>query len=102
MLGPMNQDILDRGNWQGGFFGGRGLTLAEGLTDANMAEVRLKSKLAKVVRQVTVILDATKLGKVAFASCASADLISCLVTSRTADKEIVAQFRDYGIEVILA
>lgn len=102
ILGPINQDILDMGNWQMGFFGGRGLTLAEGLTDANKNEVSLKRRLAEAVRQVNVVVDASKLGKVAFAACAPIELITRVVTGRGADREIVAQLCDRGIEVILA
>jgi len=102
MMGPMTAGILGMGNWQKGFFGGRGLTLADGLTDANKAEVQFKRALVSSVRRVTAVVDGTKLGKVAFAPLASIDQISVVVTGQQADPEVVAQIRDRGIEVILA
>jgi DeoR/GlpR family transcriptional regulator of sugar metabolism len=94
--------LLTRGNLRGGFFGGRGLTLAEGLTDANPTEVELKRRLVAAVREVNVVLDSTKLGKVAFAPFAPVDSIQRLITDGDAPADMVAALRDRGIEVILA
>ncbi|HHX63781.1 MAG TPA: DeoR/GlpR transcriptional regulator [Chloroflexi bacterium] len=94
--------LLARGNLRVGFFGGRGLTLQEGLTDANPTEVELKRRLMAAVREVNVVLDSTKLGKVAFAPFAPIDSIHRLITDRGAPNDLVDALRDRGIEVILA
>jgi DeoR/GlpR family transcriptional regulator of sugar metabolism len=90
------------GNLQRGFFGGRGLTLADGLTDAIPNEAALKRRLVAAVREVNVVLDASKLGKVAFAPCAALTEINRLITDRDAPPELVAALRAQGIEVVLA
>ncbi len=102
VVGDGDSGVLQKGNLQRGFFGGRGLTLAEGLTDANPGEVELKRKLVSAVREVNVVLDASKLGKVAFASCAATDQIHRVITDRDAPPDLVAALRDRGIEVVLA
>ena len=102
VVGDWDGSILAGGNLQRGFFGGRGLTLGEGLTDANRNEVDLKRKLVSAVREVNVILDSSKLGKVAFASCAAVGEIRRLITDREAPPDFVAALRERGVEVILA
>jgi DeoR/GlpR family transcriptional regulator of sugar metabolism len=101
VVGQWDSEILRAGNLQKGFFGGRGLTLAEGLTDAHPAEAELKRQLVAAVREVNVILDASKLGKVAFASCAATSEIDRVITERDAPADLVAMLRERGIDVIL-
>jgi len=101
VVGTGDCGVLERGNLQKGFFGGRGFTLDEGLTDANGAEVELKRRLVSAVNEVNVILDSSKLGKVAFASCAPIEEIDRLVTDRGAPEDLVQAIRDRGVEVIL-
>lgn len=102
VVGDWDGRILAGGNLQRGFFGGRGLTLEEGLTDANRNEVELKRKLVSAVREVNVILDSSKLGKVAFATCATVGEIKRLITDREAPTAWVERLRERGVEVILA
>ncbi|MCE5258882.1 MAG: DeoR/GlpR family DNA-binding transcription regulator, partial [Chloroflexi bacterium] len=59
IIGPLSAEFLERGNLQKGFFSGRGLSILDGLTDANQAEVELKRQLISAVRQVNVIVDAS-------------------------------------------
>ncbi|MCD6520607.1 MAG: DeoR/GlpR transcriptional regulator [Anaerolineae bacterium] len=101
VVGSWENSILQEGNLQKGFFSGRGLSLEEGLTDANQDEVALKRKLIAAVREVNVLVDASKLGKVAFASCASLEEIDRVFTNREAPEDFVSALRNKGIEVIL-
>jgi DeoR/GlpR family transcriptional regulator of sugar metabolism len=102
VVGLEPNDILEQGNFRRGFFGGRGLTLSEGLTDANPGEVETKRRLIGGVREVNAIVDATKLGKVALATCAVVGQIHRLITDHNAPADLVAALRDRGVEVILA
>jgi len=100
--GSLDSRILDEGNFQKGFFGGRGLTLEEGLTDAHRAEVELKRKLISTVPSVNVIIDPSKLGRVAFATCAPIEDIDTVFTTTDADKAFIARIQDAGVRVVLA
>lgn len=91
-----------QGNLRRAFFGGRGLSLEQGLTDPNQDEVALKRHLIESAPEVNVILDSTKIGKVAFATCATLDQIHRVVTDENAPPEFVAALRERGIEVLLA
>jgi DeoR family transcriptional regulator of aga operon len=99
---PISHPILQVGNLHQGFFSGRGLTIEEGLTDPNHDEVELKRRLIGSVRQVNVLVDASKLGKVAFASCARLEEIDRVITDHQASPDMVASLRDRGVEVIVA
>ncbi len=101
VVGKAGLCVLADGNLQKGFFGGRGLDLVDGLTDAHLPEVELKRDLVGTVRQVNAIVDSTKLGKVAFASCASIGQIDRILTDREADPDLISAFRDRGVQVIL-
>lgn len=101
IIGPISTEFLEKGNLQHGFFSGRGLSIQEGLTDANQAEVELKRQLIGAVRQVNVIIDSSKLGKVAFASCADIAQIKRVFTDRNAPPEFIKALREHAVDVIL-
>ncbi len=101
VVGDWDNRALSDGNFEQGFFGGRGLSVAEGLTDAHRPEVELKRRLLAAVRRVNVILDGSKVGKVAFAQCASLDEIDRVYTTTDAPADVVAGVRARGVEVIL-
>ncbi len=101
VVGPNDDWVLRQGNLQRGFFGGRGLTVEEGLTDASPEEALLKRQCLEAVREVNVILDASKLGKVSFAPVVPVSGIQRVITDDEADEAIVERLRDQGVEVII-
>jgi len=102
LVGPWDSAILAQGNLRMAFIGGRGLTLEQGLTDANPDEVVLKRKLVSLVSEVTVLVDGSKLGKVAFAPCLAVDEIQRVITDKSAAPEIVSALRSRGMDVLVA
>jgi DeoR/GlpR family transcriptional regulator of sugar metabolism len=102
VVGGDDGALPEYGNLQKAFLGGRGLSLEQGLTDPNQEEVALKRRLLAAVPEVNVIVDSTKIGKVAFATCASWDEIHRVITDSAAPPEFVAALRERGVEVILA
>ncbi len=102
VVGGDDSILPGQGNLQRAFFGGRGLSLEQGLTDPNQDEVSLKRRLLATVPEVNVVVDSTKIGKVAFATCASLDEIDRVITDSDAPPDFVAALRERGIEVLLA
>jgi DeoR/GlpR family transcriptional regulator of sugar metabolism len=85
-----------------GFFGARGLTIEEGLTDVDSQEVEMKRDLVAACREVIAVVDSSKWGHLAVASFAPTDTLHRAITDRDAPKAMVEALRDRGVEVILA
>ncbi|MGC9467607.1 MAG: DeoR/GlpR family DNA-binding transcription regulator [Anaerolineae bacterium] len=92
--------LLARYNIARGFFGAHGLTVEDGLTDVSEPEANLKRPIVGMCRHVVAVLDATKWGRSGIASFASVEDIDTVVTDEEAPKEMVAQVRDLGVDVI--
>lgn len=101
LVGELGEAVLSRVNVQKGFFGVKGITLEEGLTDVNAFEVQLKSAMVRVAKQVIAITDHTKWGRVAFSSFASIDQVDMVITDDRVPADLVAEVRAQGIEVTL-
>jgi len=101
LVGELGQEVLARFNVQKGFFGARGITLEEGLTDINNDEVQLKAAMVRAAKEVIAIVDHTKWERVAFASFASIDQVDKVITDDKALPDLVAALRQRGIEMFL-
>lgn len=96
------QELTEEFNFQTGFFGVKGLTFEEGLTDVDPNEVAVKREMVTQVKRVIAILDSSKLGQVGFATFASIDQVDCVITDDCAPADMVAGLRAAGVEVIIA
>ena len=102
MVGDEGHDFIEKFNFQKGFFGAKGLTLEEGLTDVNSAEVAVKRELVARARQVIAIVDSSKWGRVGFASFASIDQVDCIITDDGGPPAMVTALRQAGVDVVIA
>lgn len=102
LVGDLGSAALSQYHVSKGFFGAKGLTLAEGLTDADSYEVRFKRAMVAACKHVVAVVDASKWGQVAAASFAPLDEIDCVVTDQYAPPEMRAALARRGIEVRIA
>jgi DeoR family transcriptional regulator of aga operon/DeoR family fructose operon transcriptional repressor len=102
ITGSIARDALSKINIHKAFLGAWGLTLAQGLTDANLQEVELKQFILERSREIIAVVDGSKFGKVGLATFAPTEQISRIVTDDSAPASMVADFRARGIEVIIA
>jgi DeoR/GlpR family transcriptional regulator of sugar metabolism len=102
LTGLEGSEFLKQFNFQKGFFGAKGLTLEDGLTDVNSDEVVVKRDWVAHARQVIAIVDSSKWGRVGFVSFASIEQIDCIITDEGAPPDMVAAFREAGVGVIIA
>ena len=84
-----------------GFFGAHGITVEDGLTDVSLYEAEVKRQLVRQCKQVIGIFDATKWGRVGFASFAALEEVDLIVTDTSANTELVDGVRKNGLDVIL-
>jgi DeoR/GlpR family transcriptional regulator of sugar metabolism len=101
LVGELGEEVLAKFNVRKGFFGAKGITLEEGLTDVDNYEVYLKRAMVIAAKEVIAIVDHTKWGQVAFASFASLDQVNRVITDDQAPQGLVAGVRERGVEVIL-
>ncbi len=101
LVGRPQNAIFNDINVQIGFFGARGFTAEEGLTDVNLNEVAMKRAMINRCRRVVGTLDARKWGKVAASTFAPLNKIDTIITDTSAPADLVAQVRAHPVEVIL-
>lgn len=101
LVGVEGRDVIQKYHFQKVFFGAKGFTLQEGLTDVNRDEVAFKQDLVQHAKQVVAIVDSSKWGRVGFASFASIDQIDCIITDDAAPLEMVDVLRGRGVRVVL-
>jgi DeoR family transcriptional regulator of aga operon len=82
--------------------GADGVDIAAGLTTHHEVEAHTNRALIASARRAIAVADASKLGRVAFASICPLALIDVLVTDAAAPAATVAALRDAGLEVVLA
>lgn len=102
LVGLTSDSPMPSINIQTGFFGARGLTLEEGLTDVNLNEVNLKRRMIESCRQVVALLDSLKWGKVAAYTFADLQQINTVVSDSNVPKDLLKALRKNGVEVKLA
>lgn len=101
LVGLTNDSPMPPINIQAGFFGARGITLEEGLTDVNINEVALKRRIIESCRQVVALVDSRKWGKVAAYTFARLPQIDVIISDHSAPKDLIKKFKSNQIEVTL-
>ena len=101
LTGRLGAELLSRVHCSLGFFGARGLTTSQGLTDVNLQEVEMKAAMAAVCERVVAVVDHTKLGQVGLATFVPASSLALIITDEGADAGIVAELEKEGVEVRL-
>jgi len=102
LVGDLATDFLRHTRIGKGFFGARGLSLDRGLLDLNPDEVRIKRQMAAVCERVIGVFDHTKWQREALLSFAPTEQIDSIVTDAPAPAELVRQWRERGVEVVVA
>jgi DeoR/GlpR family transcriptional regulator of sugar metabolism len=101
LTGALAADLLGKVHASLGFFGAKGLTISQGLTDVNLQEVEMKATMAAVCERVVAIVDHTKLGEVGLATFVPLSGLALVITDDGADPGIVAELEQNGVEVRL-
>jgi len=101
LVGDLGTSVLERYHVQKGFFGARGFTLEEGLTDVNQYEVELKRLMVERAKEIIAIVDTSKWNQVAFASFATIHQIDHVIADTAAPPDIVSALKKLDINVTL-
>jgi DeoR family fructose operon transcriptional repressor len=100
MVGPLTRCILSELHLDKAFMGTIGLALKEGLTTTDPSEAYTKELVAGRARQVILLADSGKAGKVAFARAGGLEHVHAIVTDKSLDKAFAKELIKKGIKVV--
>jgi len=82
------------------FLGTDGLTLASGATTADVLMAEVDRMMVEHSRQVILVTDSSKIGRVGFVPIKPINAIHTLITDTNAPPDVVEAIRDMGVEVL--
>lgn len=100
LVSPFATPMLDTLNLDIAFIGCNGVHPIEGVTNINLAEAEIKSRVRGRSRRGILLADATKLGRTALAAIGGASDFDTLVTAGAASGTVLDDLRAAGMTVI--
>jgi DeoR family transcriptional regulator, fructose operon transcriptional repressor len=100
MVGPLTRLTLGELHLDKAFMGTIGLALNEGLTTTDPSEAFTKQLVMGQARQVIVLADSSKAGKVSFASAGNWQNVHVLITDKQLDQAFAKELVKKNIKVI--
>jgi DeoR family fructose operon transcriptional repressor len=99
-VGPTTAPCLEQVCIDTAFMGTIGLTESEGLTTTDPAEAFTKKMTIQRARQVALLADHTKLGKISFAKFGTIDDLDILVTDSKANIHFLGTIKKKGVKLL--
>jgi DeoR family transcriptional regulator of aga operon len=100
-VGPQAEHMLAQLHADHCFLGVDGLDPVAGPTTPDILEAQLNTLMVRVSREVTIVADASKIGRRSLSSIASLSSIHRLITDDRLNPEMVRVLRNKGLEVVL-
>ena len=82
-----------------GFFGARGLTIEEGLTDVALEEIQIKRTMCERCQRVVALVDSRKWGQISTTTFAPLQMLDGIITDSGAPPDLVTAIRALGVPV---
>lgn len=102
MIGHLTEDALSALNADKIIMGIHGIDLVQGLTNHYLPETMTDRKILQFGKQVILVVDHTKCGRISTAHVAPISVINTLVTDSEAPAAFIQSLREIGITVIQA
>ena len=102
LVGPLTRLVLHGLHLDKAFMGTIGFTLKEGLTTTDPGEAFTKELVLGQARQVVVLADSSKAGKISFARAGGWDKVQVLITDERLEKNFAKELVKTGIKIIRA
>lgn len=100
LVGPLTRLTLSELHLDKAFMGTIGFALNEGLTTTDPSEAFTKELVMRQARQVIVLADSSKAGKVSFASAGSWDRVQVLITDKAV--AFAKELNALGVKIVRA
>ena len=102
VVGPLTENILREIHVDTAFMGSMGLSSDSGLTTTDLNEAFTKKRVMDSARQVVVLVDSSKEGKVAFSHAGKLEDVDVLITDGKLSKDFVRSLTEKKIKVVKA
>jgi DeoR family fructose operon transcriptional repressor len=102
MVGPLTRAILGQVRLDKAFMGTMGLSIDDGLTTTDPNEAFTKSLVQEHARQVILLADARKAGKISFARVSDLKSVDILISDQNFPAKTARALRKLGLKVHLA
>jgi DeoR/GlpR family transcriptional regulator of sugar metabolism len=102
VVGPLTRLVLSELHLDKAFMGTIGVSVKEGLTTTDPGEAYTKQLVLGQARQVVLLADSSKTGKVSFARAGALEHIHVLITDKDVDKDFAKELVKKGIKLIKA
>ena len=102
LVGPLTRQVLTQLHLDRAFMGTIGFSPKEGLTTTDPSEAFTKEIVMGQARQVIVLADSSKAGKVSFACAGRWEGVHTLITDKQLDKEFAKELSNKGIKLVRA
>jgi DeoR/GlpR family transcriptional regulator of sugar metabolism len=100
-VGPMTEDSLRHIRVDKLFLGVDGLDVREGMTTPNMGEAAVNRRMIDIAREVIVVADHSKFGKVTFARIAPVEAAHVVISDKGLSQDYCDALRDIGVKIYL-
>jgi DeoR/GlpR family transcriptional regulator of sugar metabolism len=102
LVGPLTRLTLQELQVDKAFMGTIGLTLREGLTTTGPSEAYTKELVMEHAREVILLADHTKVGKISFSCAGRLDRLHVLITDKLINRRFARELRKRGVAVVRA
>ncbi|HWQ93192.1 MAG TPA: DeoR/GlpR family DNA-binding transcription regulator [Clostridia bacterium] len=100
LVGPLTRQVLGELHLDKAFMGTIGFSLKQGLTTTDPSEAFTKQLVMEQARQVILLADSSKAGKVSFARAGSWDTIHAVITDKHVEKNFANELIKKGIKLV--
>jgi len=100
LVGPLAEQALAGLNLDVVFLGVDGISPTAGITTHHEVEAHTNLALIERARHVVVVTDSSKIGLVAFAQICPIDRVHEVITDAGADRSLLAELREAGVDVV--
>ena len=102
VVGPLTRLTLEGLHLDKAFMGTIGVTLKEGLTTTDPGEAYTKELVMGLARQVILLADSSKAGKVSFARADKLEHVHVVITDKGVVKDFAKELSNKGIKLVRA
>lgn len=102
LIGPFTENLLKMLNVDKAFLGVDAMNVDRGITNSNIEESNIKKAIIEISKEVIVLGDSSKFGKVAFAKICDIDMVDAIVTDSNISEEELLKFRNRDVEIHIA